>query len=413
MALKTISYSYHDPDNTLPYWQGYTEIFDDTVISVADKIAEEYDKRTAGKTAEGRLKAERYFFDDSLMIIDNAGGGGDGNGIYSGSGLVPSATVSTLTDSISFIGGNLAIGTTIPDARITARSETNDASSNIAKFENFSGQDKYLVNGSGQSASYSGVGTASIQGAFGSFNQASGFPFGHGFYGESGVTTALLGVNRGNLTANPFGADFQVVGNKVGTATAIRGFTLSSGQSTAVGVQGIARNGTANNWGVYGNVAGGWNASVVANPPNDVRGVNGVASANLNTINYGGYFSGSNDNNSNITEDCIGVLAIGSANSVASGSTGKSVGGVFRALTSGAGTNNRNVALNVPVFNSALNDGNVVFGAPESSIFRSMLEVTGDIELINIGNGIIMKSPNGTRYRITVKNNGGFESALA
>lgn len=75
MALKTISYIYHDPDNTTPYWISYTEQFDDTVISVADKIAIEYNKRTAGKTAQGRLKAQRYFFDDSLIISDSSGGG--------------------------------------------------------------------------------------------------------------------------------------------------------------------------------------------------------------------------------------------------------------------------------------------------------------------------------------------------
>jgi len=72
MALKTISYIYHDPDNTTPYWISYTEQFDDTVISVADKIAVEYNKRTAGKTAQGRLKTQRYFFDDSLIISDSS-----------------------------------------------------------------------------------------------------------------------------------------------------------------------------------------------------------------------------------------------------------------------------------------------------------------------------------------------------
>lgn len=75
MALKTISYIFHDPDNTSINWQGYTEQFDDAVISIADKIAEEYDKRCSGKTPEGNLRAQRYFLDESLIISDDSGGG--------------------------------------------------------------------------------------------------------------------------------------------------------------------------------------------------------------------------------------------------------------------------------------------------------------------------------------------------
>lgn len=74
MALKIISYIYHDPDNTGVYWQGYTETFDDDVISVADKIAEQYDLRTSGLTPNGTEKAEAYFFDQSLIIADQNGG---------------------------------------------------------------------------------------------------------------------------------------------------------------------------------------------------------------------------------------------------------------------------------------------------------------------------------------------------
>lgn len=54
--MKRISYIYHDPDNTSVYWQGYTEDFDPAVISIADKIAEQVDLRTAG----GSLKEEDY-----------------------------------------------------------------------------------------------------------------------------------------------------------------------------------------------------------------------------------------------------------------------------------------------------------------------------------------------------------------
>ena len=46
---KRISYIYHDTVDTLPWWKGYTEDFDSAVTPVADKMAEEVDKRTVGK----------------------------------------------------------------------------------------------------------------------------------------------------------------------------------------------------------------------------------------------------------------------------------------------------------------------------------------------------------------------------
>lgn len=80
MALKLISYIYHDPDNTSVYWQGFTQQFDDTIITVADKIAEQYNLRAAGQG-----KAQRYVFNQSLMISDVGGGVGAVN-IYNTDG---------------------------------------------------------------------------------------------------------------------------------------------------------------------------------------------------------------------------------------------------------------------------------------------------------------------------------------
>ncbi len=54
--MLTISYIFHDPDNTSVYWQGYTEEFDPAVISIADKIAEAVDLRAAGRKREDYIK---------------------------------------------------------------------------------------------------------------------------------------------------------------------------------------------------------------------------------------------------------------------------------------------------------------------------------------------------------------------
>ena len=58
MANRIIRYIYHDPFATSEYWQGYEETFDNTVISEADKYAEEYDKRTmiTGERNENFIK---------------------------------------------------------------------------------------------------------------------------------------------------------------------------------------------------------------------------------------------------------------------------------------------------------------------------------------------------------------------
>lgn len=55
MAIQRISYIFHDTSMTEDYWEGYTEDFDDTVISIADKMALEVDKRTV-QESDGFIK---------------------------------------------------------------------------------------------------------------------------------------------------------------------------------------------------------------------------------------------------------------------------------------------------------------------------------------------------------------------
>jgi len=48
---------------------------------------------------------------------------------------------------------------------------------------------------------------------------------------------------------------------------------------------------------------------------------------------------------------------------------------------------------------------------PKLSTESSGVLVTGDLEIANSSDGIILESPNGTRYRVTVDNSGNLSTA--
>jgi hypothetical protein len=54
--MVTLSYIYHDPEDTLPYWKGFSEDFDPLVTPIADKIASAIDLRAAGLKREDYIK---------------------------------------------------------------------------------------------------------------------------------------------------------------------------------------------------------------------------------------------------------------------------------------------------------------------------------------------------------------------
>lgn len=302
-----------------------------------------------------------------------------------------------------------AMGST--STKFNVRGSGTTSATTAFNVEGYTGQDKFLIRDNGQQASASGSNTASFQSAFGRFHETVGtvatpFSFGTGIYSGVNVSTTLLVTHRGG-GSNRIALDAGLQGAPTGTATAIRGFQSTSGMTTSIGINGIARNGTTNNWAIYGQVGGGWSAAAAAAPPTDVRAVYGAASANVDTINYGGYFTGSGGSAAvNNGKDKIGVFAQGSKNSIASGETGISIGGQFRTQTvggSGAGTGN--MAIHVP---STSNDGTVVFGADTVSINASMLEVTGDSEILGGGNGLILPTQDGTkRYKYEADNTNG------
>jgi len=56
-----------------------------------------------------------------------------------------------------------------------------------------------------------------------------------------------------------------------------------------------------------------------------------------------------------------------------------------------------------------------VFGADASSANKTMVEVTGDVEIIGAGggNGVILESPDGTRWRAVMTDLGAWNIAAA
>lgn len=184
MANKIISYIYHDPNNTAVGWIGYTEVFDDAVISVADKIAEQYQLRAAGLG-----KAERYFFEASLNIFDDGGAAVDLNGLFdiaNDGGTIPSGMDANLTDFLNFVttptGGFLVgdstapIGTFQVNAQngngtvLRARSTSN--SEYIARMQDVNGLEHNRFRASGRvDLAAQGNTPVTIGGGSGSFSQ--------------------------------------------------------------------------------------------------------------------------------------------------------------------------------------------------------------------------------------------------
>lgn len=99
------------------------------------------------------------------------------------------------------------------------------------------------------------------------------------------------------------------------------------------------------------------------------------------------------------------------ANSLVQSIGDTAIGGHFNAQKDGNGHAlsdlTKIMALQVSAINVANNDsnhGNVVFGAEESTINKSMLEVTGNIELVGNSSTLIMERPDGQRVEIKIDN---------
>ena len=266
-----------------------------------------------------------------------------------------------------------------------------------ARFEGSTGVDHLVLQDDGQHAFHAG-GAASFIASFGSYAQSTGYSTGFAFYGRNGTTTTMLVQHTGG-GASPVAINVAFQGAVTsGTATAIRGNgVVTAGATRTEGIHGLSRNGSLNSVGVYAQIGGGFTVT----PSQYVAALQANASTNVDVEQRAGDFLVSYNNAAlAYTEDLIAVNALASGTTTgAAGSTSNIIAGKFR-TTGTQGTGDR-IALLVPATN---NNGTVVFGADGVSANASLVEVTGDIEVIGSSNGLILEAPDTTRYRVTVNN---------
>jgi hypothetical protein len=270
---------------------------------------------------------------------------------------------STSTRMTLSTAGNLGLGVA-PNAneRLTVRGQpsttttlnvTGSGNTNATTNTNLqsnSGTSRFIINDDGQQAW--GIGTTAIPNAqFGHIASVTGYNFGFGFYGTSNANTVMTVQMLGTT---PNGIQVATQGGKTGTVIAITGNVLSTGNTIARGVYGLARNASSIAQGVLGNFGG---ADGVA-PSNYGVGVEGTAAPSVDAEAYG--IIGRSQTNSvavQYTEDFIGVYGVASAVNALGTTTSDVIGGKFEAR--GLNTTGDLIALLVP---NTGNSGTVVFG---------------------------------------------------
>lgn len=209
-------------------------------------------------------------------------------------------------------------------------------------------------------------------------------------------STTQTGISVG-VQSNPTGLNYGVNANIGGTNA-----------SKWYAINGISRNASQDNIGVSGTVQNNTQFGTGIN-----AGVQGVSITLLDgQVSYGGYFTNGPNTalDTRTGVDFVGLRSRGLKTGDGSGSASiRTIGAIFEAQN--GTTVDEAIALLVP---ATLNDGNVVFGADSSSVNASMLEVTGDIEVLGgSGNGVIITSPDTTRWKIQVDNGGSLSAVLA
>ena len=308
---------------------------------------------------------------------------------------------------INRFDGNTAFGVASPGTSKLLVHGAGTGTGTMVTFENDSALDKWVWRDNGQVYTHAG-GTATPQATMGQYHQSTNFNFGFAIYGRTGTAVSLFTVNASN-NAGAKVIDAQFQGNPTGEATSIRGLSWQTSSTTNIGVQGSARNGASYNVGVEGLIPGG--GGVI--PAQYCAAVRGNATYNLDAEMYGGHFRASTNNaGTTFTKDIVGVY--GSANPQSgTANTSDAYGAIFEATGTG-GTGNRygikasaingtrdNIAIWVP--NAS---GDVVIGAATKSVNNSIVEITGDLEILGSANGLILESPDTTRYRVTMLNGG-------
>jgi hypothetical protein len=308
-------------------------------------------------------------------------------------------------NTVSHIAGSLAIGTTLSsNAKLAVRGAGNTNATRAVLVESANGVDRFLINDDGQIALAAGTTASPITSSFGFSYRSFGYAFGAGFYptsaGTAGVTIQMLGTTDNGLTVATQGA-------KSGTVTGINSTILSTGNTQAFGIRGNARNASNVNYAVYGNITGGWSITPTgiayagfffaqANVDAEQTAVRGTAQFSNSGLAY--------------TKTFIGVDGFAGGSLSDNATTSDIIGGKFAAI---GNTTGQEIALLVPAIDGVSNDGTVVFGANSVSANASLVEATGDIEVIGSSNGLILEAPNGTRYRVTITNAGVLNTNLA
>lgn len=249
-------------------------------------------------------------------------------GIYGGSGTIPSTTAVTVTDTVNFdsntfvidgTNNRVGIGTGAPGSRLHVISSTD---------------------------------------TYGAYFVGSNHGNATALHWAQGTTKwATYHLNQGTFS---------------GESVASYAVNLATAGTTHIGAQGKAAPGTQYAIGVDGGILN--NSTAVT------QYIAGVRSLTPNFDNhaaaYGTYsYTYYQDAATIFTNDIVGVLGWGRGSTGNASSTGRVIGGIFRADGS-AGTGNR-IALLVP---NSLNDGVVVLGADDST-GTEMLQVTGATHL--------------------------------
>jgi hypothetical protein len=126
----------------------------------------------------------------------------------------------------------------------------------------------------------------------------------------------------------------------------------------------------------------------------------GSSKLTLGSFNNGVVYSGGGNFGIGTTSPAVKLDVVGSIR-VSSGEAYKSAGDLYLDAANNASTYFRDGStVNAVITNT----GNVGIGTTSPA---SKLTITdGDAEITNSANGVILKSPNGTRYRITVNDSG-------
>jgi hypothetical protein len=243
-------------------------------------------------------------------------------------------------------------------------------------------------------------------GAVGNRIEIDGLRIGKG--GGDVATNTALGVSALNAnttgSANTAVGNFSLLSNTTGNFNAAVGsdalrFNSTGGNNAAVGYFSLRNNTTGSNNSAVGgnalnnNTTGGSNSAVGGNAlsSNTSGGSNCAFGFSAGRFIAGGATANAITNNSVYLGNDTKALASGQTNQIVIGYDATGIG------------SNTAVLGNDSIVTTALK-GNVGIGTTSPA---SKLTVTGgDIEVTDSASGIILKSPDGTRYRVTVSDLG-------